>query len=144
MQVKYRSANGQFEVNFDVKTQTELFQEIASFQEVFESSAEETIKGKKVPAGDVQFRVRDVDDNKYFEKVYVGSDKELWGYKLPFGQNKKGGSLFPKRFLDDEDRTKNEDGGNGWRKWKKQAGESKSAKETAVAAGGAKKDDVPF
>lgn len=120
MEVTYKSGNGQFVVTFDTKDASSLFEDIANFQEVFEDG-NLIINGKSVPNEHVQFKVREVDGNKYFEKAYIGPDKELWGYKLQFGQNKKGGGLFPKRFLDDEDKKNYEDGGFGWRKWKKQA-----------------------
>lgn len=119
MEVKYKSADGQFEVTLDVKGPPDLFKEIAAFQEVFESGGEIFIKGVRVPNEHVQFRVRKVDDNEFFEKVYIGPDKNLKGFKLVYGQHKKGGpGLFPKKFLDEEDRATHEDGGNGWRRWK--------------------------
>lgn len=116
MEAKYRSLDGQFEVSFDEKDPASLFEKIAEFQEVFETG-EVKICGKVVPKEHIQFRVRTVDDNKYFEKVYVGPDHELWGFKLPYGQNKKGGGLFPKYRLSDEDKVTNKDGGGGWRKF---------------------------
>lgn len=116
MEVKYRSLDGQFEVNFDEKDPASLFERIAEFQEVFEGG-DVKICGKPVQKEHVQYRVRVVDDNKYFEKVYTGPDPELWGFKLPFGQNKKGGGLFPKYRLSDEDKATNKDGGGGWRKF---------------------------
>lgn len=127
MQVKYKSTDGQFEVTFDAKDSTELFQDIASFQEVFETGGDIYIRVAGVqdpifvPKEHVQFRVRKVEDNHFYEKVYSGPNPKLWGFKQVFGKQKEknGGSLFPKRFLDDEDKANYEDGGNGWRRWKK-------------------------
>jgi hypothetical protein len=135
MQVNYKTLDGRFSVGFDVKDSASLFEAVADFQEVFESK-DNVINGIEVPLGDVQFRTRVVEDNKYFEKVYIGNDKSLWGYKLPFGQNKKGGGLFPKRYLTDEDKATNHDGGNGWRKWKKVDGPAQE--------GGKKEGKAPF
>jgi hypothetical protein len=143
MEVKYRTSNGQFEVNFEVKDASSLFEAVADFQEVFEDGAFYTILNKEVPASDVQFRVRLVDDNKYFEKVYVGKDKELWGFKLPYGQNKKGGGLFPKRKFSEEDAKDNVNGYNGWRKFKgQQQGDSEPAKEDKGSK--SKTEKAPF
>ena len=142
MEATYKSGNGQFVVQFDVKDAASLFEEVANFQEVFEDNAV-VIKNKEVPTEHVQFKVREVDGNKYFEKVYVGPDKELWGYKLPFGQNKKGGGLFPKRYMDDDEKDKYENGGNGWRKWKKDGGTAPSA-PSGKSKNVASDDDAPF
>lgn len=134
MDVKYQSANGQFEVTFTgIKDQVTLFEEIASFQEVFETG-EVKIAGKVVPNDHIQFRVRVIDDNKYFEKSYVGPDKELWGFKLPYGQNKKGGGLFPKYSLPEDDAESYESGGGGWRRYKGK--KDSQAKEESVKTNG--------
>ncbi len=117
MEVNYKSANGQFEVTFDVKTQTELFESLAEFQEVFEVPVTK-IAGVDVKPEDVVFRVREVDGNKFYERAYVGSNPDLWGYKQQFGQNKKGGTLFLKKFLTDEEKATHDDGKNGWRRFK--------------------------
>lgn len=123
MEVKYRSANGMFEVNFDVKNQTDLFAELASFQEVFENPAKFAINGKEVSCDDVRFRVRTVEKDgkkgEYYELVYQGPNKDLWGYRKAFGcsQENKGG-LFPKWAVKEDDKDKYENGGGGWFKWK--------------------------
>lgn len=138
MEVQYKSSNGGLVVNFDVKDQTALFEEIASFQQVFDDR-NIVIKNKPVPSTDVQFFVREVDGNKYFEKRYVGPDKELWGFKMQFGQHKKGGGLFPRQFLDEEEKLTHEDGGNGWRRWKKDA-----SKPASKPSGDASTEKSPF
>jgi hypothetical protein len=144
MEVKYSSKDGQFQVVFDVKAQNELFEQIASFQEVFETPAEVVIAGKVVPAGDVQFRVREVDDNKYYEKVYVGNDRDLWGYKLPYGQNKKGGGLFPKHRIDEEDLAKYDNGGGGWRRFKRDQQSRPQPQQQRRQPKQQEDDEVPF
>lgn len=139
MEIKYRSACGQFEAVLEGKEQKDLFEQVANFQEVFESPEFYTINGEKVPHYDVVFRVREVDGNKYYEKAYNGPNPKLWGFKLPFGQAKKGGGLFPKYRLDDEDKATNEDGGGGWRRYKKQQS-TQPAQNTSKGSG----EDVPF
>ncbi len=121
MKVNYTSADGRLAVEFDVKGQTELFEALASFQEIFEDNSV-VIEGESVPAKDIAYSVRQVvglDEKKkpktftYYEKKYVGANPKLFGYKLPFGQKQDDSSvLFPKR--------KQEDGSwknNGWRKY---------------------------
>jgi len=119
MEVKYKSANGQFEVNFDCKDQQTLFEELSAFQEVFETPETVKIAGKDVPLKHISFSVRTVDGNSFYEKRYVGPDKDLWGYKFAYGssQNKKG-HLFPKFTVKEENRADYESGGGGWFRYK--------------------------
>ena len=56
----------------------------------------------------VQFRVRNVEDNDYYELVCRGC-----GARFAFGQNKKGGGLFPKRRGEDGKSLPDRD----WAKW---------------------------
>lgn len=104
MQVRLKvSENVWVEANGD--TQTDVFEQLSSMQEVFGS----TTCGK-CKSTDVQFVVRDVDENKYFELRC----KKCFA-RLSFGQHKKGGGLFPKRkdgdkYLPD----------GGWLKWNKE------------------------
>jgi hypothetical protein len=115
MEVKYRSGNGQLECNFESKDAAGLFEQIAAFQEIFEHNGDYVINGETVPSTDVQFRVREVDGNPFYEKVYVGSNSKCWGFKFSYGQSKqKKGSLFPK-FKNDGDNLV--DGGGGWYKY---------------------------
>ena len=119
MEVKYKSANGMFEVAFDAKNQQELFEELASFQEVFELSQKFKIGNKEVNITDIKFRVRTVDGNQFYEMVYQGGDKDLWGYRKAFGSSQqKKGALFPKWQVKEEDKNNYENGGGGWFKYK--------------------------
>ncbi len=90
-------------VEFETEqTKKEVFQQLASVQEVFGN--ESCGKCKK---RNLRFVVRTVDENDYHEIRCVSC-----GAKLSFGANKKGGGLFPKR--------KDEDGylpDGGWMKW---------------------------
>lgn len=121
MEVKYRSACGRYEVMFDEKDQQGLFSKLAAFQEVFEDDTNVVIEGVEVPASDLKFRVRTVDGNEFYEKVYAGSNPKLFGYKFEYGSQKENkGSLFPRRRDKDGNYYKN----GGWHKWEGQAGDS--------------------
>ena len=88
---------------FEGSSQTEIFENLANFSEVF--SMDTCGKcGKK----NVRYVVREVDDNKYYELRC--NDCRA---KLAFGVHKKGGTLFPKR-KDDKGTWLNS---QGWLKW---------------------------
>lgn len=146
MEVKYRSACGRYEVLFEAKEQKDIFAQVANFQEVFEDDTSVNINGINVPVTDIRFRVRTVDDNEFYEKVYVGSNKDLFGYKLEYGTAKKGGSLFPKRKDKDGTYYKN----NGWHKWDGKASEGDAPKDEPKKSSAPKGKtdgngkDVPF
>lgn len=113
MEVKYQSANGRFGLVVEARDQQTAFKEIAAFQEVFEGDPV-MINGKEVPPEHIKLRVRTVDKYEFFEKVYCGPDKELWGYKMEFGcSNENKGALFPKR----KDKDGNYIGNGGWSKF---------------------------
>lgn len=98
MKVKYKSNNGQFEVEFEGKDQKELFAQIAEWQEVFEQQYKDS-------KGPYKFVSRTVDDNVFYELHHLGNPHKV----LQFGCHKKGGTLFPKR-VDDEKKTIGEQG----------------------------------
>ena len=102
MRLSYTTKNKRLQVEIEAESQRELFAELNKFQEVFEND----VCGK-CKSEDIQYIVRTVDDNQYYE-LRCGS----CGAKLAFGAHKKGGGLFPKRkdgdtWLPD----------NGWQKW---------------------------
>jgi hypothetical protein len=72
------------------ETASALFREIASIQEVFD--AEKTCGCCN--GTDLRFIVRTVDENDYYEISCGNQDCRA---RFAFGQNKKGGGLFPKR-----------------------------------------------
>ena len=118
MEVQYKSRNGQlaFKISGEVK---EIFKGIAEIQEVFEASPQCGLCG----GTDHVLRVRVVDDNEFYEMVCRSQNEH--GYtcnaRFQFGQNKKGGGLFPKR--------KDKDGNyfHGWERYTKPAsGSAKS------------------
>ncbi len=114
MEVTYKSACGRYIVNFDEKDQQGLFAKIAAFQEIFEDDTSVVINDIEVPVSDIRLRVRTVDGNEFYEKVYAGSNPKLFGYKMEYGSQKENkGHLFPKR--KDKDGTYYKNG--GWHKW---------------------------
>lgn len=105
MKVTYSSKNGRLTAEVAGETQKDVFQQIASFQEVFEETKCGACQGENL-----RFVVRNVDDNDFFE---LHCQNVNCRHRLAFGQHKKGGSLFPSR--------KDKDGTwltkNGWTKW---------------------------
>jgi hypothetical protein len=105
MKITYSSRNGRLAVEIQADTQKDLFQQISSFQEVFDETACGACQNT-----DLRFVVRNVDDNDFFELHCLNTSCR---HRLAFGQHKKGGSLFPSR--------KDKDGKwlpkNGWTKW---------------------------
>lgn len=80
--------NLSFEI--EAESDVEMFRQLAHLQEVYSHT--------KDPDGNPAiFNVRTVDENDYHEMVSSANRR----VKLQFGQNKKGGGLFPKR-VDDE------------------------------------------
>lgn len=108
----YRSPEG-FTATFE-GTQAEIFEDIASFREVFEGNYVEDPETGEVYR-DVRFLVRQVGKHKYYEKVCL-DDGPAKFRKIAFGvhDNDKF-TLFPKR----RDKEGNEIGWNGWGKWNK-------------------------
>jgi hypothetical protein len=104
MKITYRARNG-LSAEMQGENQKDLFQQIASFQEVFEETVCGACSGE-----DLRFVVRNVDDNDFYE---LHCQTVSCRSRLAFGQHKKGGSLFPSR--------KDKDGKwlpkNGWTKW---------------------------
>ena len=103
MKITYSSKNGRLAAEMEGKSQKDLFQQISSFQEVFEES-----KCGACECEDIRFVVRSVEDNDFYE-LHCQKCK----HRLAFGQHKKGDSLFPVR--------KDKEGKwlpkNGWTKW---------------------------
>lgn len=134
MKVLYTTRNNRMTFELEGKTHTDIFEQIAAVQEVFEQT--ECVRaGKK--SDNVKFVVReDAEENKYYELVCQDSDPELRYAKLAFGQHKKGGSLFPRRKDKDNKYLPN----NGWVIYGKDI--AKEDKEAASATTETKK--APF
>lgn len=99
--------NLSFEV--DAETDVDMFRQLAHLQEIFSHTTD--------PDGNpALFSVRTVEDNEYFEMVSSVNRR----IKLQFGQNKKGGGLFPKRIDDDKLKENNLERVKGswlWTRW---------------------------
>lgn len=95
MQVKFKDAN--FEVTFEGKDCKDIFEQLANFQEVF---------GHKTKDGGLgRYSVRqDKEGNNYYELVDAKTKT-----RLQFGQRKKGGALFPKKWVPLYEENHNED-----------------------------------
>lgn len=105
MKLTYTTKNNRIRAEFDAQTQTDMWEQLSSFQEVFE----ETACGK-CGSENLRFVVREVDDNKYYELRCLESNCRA---RLSFGCHKKGGGLFPKR----KDENGVWKGDSGWTVW---------------------------
>lgn len=142
MEVVYKSVNGQFEAKFEGKGQDDIFEQVASFQEVFETPT--VINGVDIPLSDVKFVVRqNTNEDKFYEQRYTGPNKDLWGFKREYHMKKTPkGAMYIHTFLKtDEDKSNYEDGGNGWRRWK---GSSTPKPKPDTPVSQANKSEVPF
>lgn len=103
----------ELEFEVEAKEQKDVFRQIANIQEVFS----EKVCGlcKKT---DLKFVVREVEDNEFYEMRCNSC-----GGKLAFGQNKKGGTVYPVRKLKNGKPAKTEDTApfdyesQGWHKY---------------------------
>lgn len=138
MQVSYTTADGRMTVTVEGRDQTSVFQQIANFQEIFETPTKNVvINGTQVDSKDFRFQVRkNKDGDEFYEIVYAGSDRDLRGYKFELGCTKdpKGG-LFPKR----KDKEGNWIENNGWTKWQGEKTDTESKPTTSN-----KKEKAPF
>lgn len=97
-------------------TQKEIFEQLALVDEVFAGE----------PCGlcedvNTKFIVREVDGNKYYERKCGNC-----GGKLAYGQNKTGGTLFPKRKVENDVGEEVYDKeAHGWHRWVPNADEAK-------------------
>lgn len=101
MKVKYKTADGRMEVEFDAKDQLDLLEQLAAFQEIFEGNECYTKDGK-TRSNQVRFVHRNVDGNDFYELECTDPNPALRRAKRKFGQHKGARTLFPK---------------GGWVKW---------------------------
>lgn len=83
---------GQFTISVDCSDEKDAFEKISHLQEVFQNrffgpDGEEDL--------DLTYKVREADGNKFYELV-----SKKYKKRLLFGQHKKGGTLFPKEWVD--------------------------------------------
>lgn len=114
MKAQYKTTNGRLMFEVQGESAKDVFRELASIQEVFDSEQSCGCCGGK----DLRFLARKVDDYDFYELSCSNSECRA---RFAFGQAKKGGALFPKR--------KDEDGNwlpnRGWSKYEK-PGEAKA------------------
>jgi hypothetical protein len=127
MKAIYRTKDNRISFELTGETPKELFKAISNIQEVFEAESSCGCCQGTV----LQYRVReDNDGNEYYELACLHCYA-----KFSFGQNKKGGGLFAKRYDKDHNRIEN----NGWRKWEKKQGATNSAPQRQETD-----DSLPF
>jgi hypothetical protein len=95
MKVLYTTRDGRMTFELEGDKQTDLFRQIAMVQEVFEGTV---CTDGKISSDVVNFVVRHVDDNDFYELQCVDKDKPALRYaKKKFGVHKgKDGTMFPK------------------------------------------------
>ncbi len=104
MKINYTTNNKRLNVEIATDSVKDTFKKLAEFQEVFDESCCGLCQNQ-----DLQFVVRTVDGNDYYELKC----KKCFA-KLAYGQHKAGGSLFPKRKLSDGTYDKES---KGWHRW---------------------------
>ncbi len=118
MKAHYKTASGRITFEVEGENAKALFRELASIQEVFD--AEQYCGCCQGTA--IRLQARKVDDFDFYE---LSCQNQQCRARFQFGQQKKGGNLFPKR--------KDEDGhwlpNNGWSKY-----EPEGAKPAQAAA----------
>jgi len=118
MKVKY-NVSDKIQIEFEAQSEAKVFEMLASLEDTF-SAKPCKIEGSM---GDEHFVVRSVEGNSYFEQecsVKVG--KFVRRAKLVYGQNKEGGSLFPKWTMD-----KSTGPAPYWKPWVKGKGKPENA-----------------
>ncbi len=88
MKALYRTKDGRIQFEVQAENVKGVFKEIAAIQEIFDAEKE----CGYCKSNDIRLQHRNVDDNDFFELTCNGC-----GARFQFGQNKKGGGLFPKR-----------------------------------------------
>lgn len=104
MKAHLKTKDGRITFEVEGGNQKELFEQIASVQEVFD--IEQNCGCCESRA--VRFQVREVDGHKFFEMVCNDC-----GARFQFGQTKQGNRLFPKSKAEDGSALPN----HGWAKW---------------------------
>ena len=126
MQASFNTCAGKVTITVEGDTQQELFEALSDYSEVFAHECCGVCKETNIG-----FLVRmDQEENKYYElKCY----NLKCNARLPFGCNKKGGSLFPKQRWNSLSEAEKEKRGpepttkggylpnGGWFVWKKES-----------------------
>jgi hypothetical protein len=95
MKCLYTTRDGRMTFEVEGEKQTDLFRQIAQIQEIFEDTV---CANKDDSSNVVNFVVRHVDDNDFYELQCVDKNKPALRYaKKKFGVHKgKDGTMFPK------------------------------------------------
>lgn len=112
MEVTYRTSDDRISVKIEGEDQKSIVEQLSLFSEVFEAE----VCGK-CQGANTRFRVRKVQDGKKNYTYYSRLCNDC-GSQLHYGQHSEGGTLFPKRYDDDN----KEIGKRGWVKFNKDSG----------------------
>lgn len=94
MKVDYTSRDGRMSTSFEGSNCKEIFEKMATFQEIFEN-LKFSRNGQE--AQDIRLCVRTTGDNTFYEAVVHDDHPDLRNFKRRFGVIKTTGELFPKR-----------------------------------------------
>lgn len=128
MKLLYKSFCGRYQIEFEGQDNQSLFEQVATFQEIFENDSNLTIENVKVASSDVKLRVRGTSESKFYE-MYVAEGSKMAGYRLDYTVTKNGNMMFPRRKDKEGNLIKN----NGWYRYEAVKKED-SVKEQKSAA----------
>lgn len=111
VELHYKSFDSRYQIKLNGDNK-DLVEQLAAFEEIFCSN---TICGQ-CESKNTRFNVREVDSNKYYERVCNDCN-----HSFSFGQKKKGGNLFPKT-------------GKGWTRYTPPKDDEEDVKPTAKGA----------
>lgn len=115
MKAKYNVLGGKVQFEVEGSNEKDIFRQFAKISEVFDEK-----RCGQCGKNDLHFVVRSVEKDKkvyeYFEMKCISC-----GSRLAYGQHQTGGSLFPKRKLDDDTFDKKN---LGWGKYQREGGDA--------------------
>lgn len=113
MKIYYRP-HPKLTVEMEVADQKDFVEQLAKLQEVVVHTCQ---KCKKGGIEDLRYRVREVDENRFYELVCTNC-----GASLSFGAHKKGNTLFPKVHFENEEGQREYLPNNGWTHYNSKTG----------------------
>lgn len=118
MRVLLKNTNFDVEIEVNDNDHKDFFEKMSAIQEILAEK-----QCGKCGSEDLVFNVREVDGNKFYELRCRGKQKNGHDCRavLSFGAHKKGGTLFPKRF-EEENGERKWLPDNGWVRWDSKAG----------------------
>lgn len=133
MKAILKTAGGRLAFEITGEKVKDVFREIAHVQEIFDAEQKCGICGSP----DIRFLARQVEEYDFYELACM---RDGCRARFAFGQNKKGGALFPKR--------KDEDGNwlpnGGWSKYEKPGVAPATAGKPEPAGGAPQQEAAAF